>query len=1009
MRLQLPDSLHYPITVTELLKQPNDKVDRFAPLFSYYYKTTVTEGNRFGDEIQVEKTFPSRFESPIDGVLIRWQIQKGSVIKTKEVDVAEIDEPCSHSIQVGGMCANCGKDMTEVSYNTFSNSQRAKITMIHDNTSVTISKDEATRVEQESKRRLLKARKLSLVVDLDQTVIQATVDPTVAQWQEDLQNPNYHAVKDVGKFQLVDEIPGGRVCWYFIKMRPGLKEFLENISKLYELHVYTMGTRAYAQCVMEIVDHDHRLFGDRILSRDESGSQKEKTLHRLFPVDTKMVVIIDDRGDVWKWSDNLIKVTPYDFFVGIGDINSSFLPKSVPIIPSPKVAQVDQPGEIELKDESDNAIEPSQGSPPAVASLDDESTLDQLVAMDTADDPTVLASQAVRQNQALTAQLEERPLLQKQQQLDREDNAAAAAALDLLSDYPGHETPSTHAIVLDQAHRHNLLQDNDTELIYLEQNLTEIHQKFFEVYEKRVAGAAGGRVAALRGKRPRRISSMNSESADLQIVPDIKQIMPHRKKQVLRGVVIVFSGVVPMETNIMTSDIAQWTMSFGAEIRVKISGDTTHLVSAKNRTAKVRRAASRPFIKIVNTQWLFDSIIQWQRKDETPYLIHVDPEDRTQYYTSDGSETSGRESSYLDNRIDDQNLLSSSEDDNGEYEAENSEVRQKIRLKIRVNEETESELDYDLEGLLPGDLDGQLSPVEGFDKGEWKDELAEFLGSDDESDDESIVSDSSQKSEPGAREGRATSQKFPEDATNSKKRARDPSVDAEDHTSLTNGGNTREDAASGSRLAKRQRESAQRSSRLKHVASILEPKIVNSDSTDGNDTANLHTTPKPMYNHTMPNSHPIPKMRPSQPNSPQSRQESNSLHTSIYNNTNPSTISISLPHPNITSLINNATPDANDTDTDHENDDLFEGGTDEATFDHLMKDFDNQSVGEGQRSVGPSENGDDDDELARELEAEMEADMEAGMEAGMEAEIQMLDADASAAGPVGVDNALGLD
>ena len=29
------------------------------------------------------------------------------------VDIAEIDEPCDHSVQFGGMCANCGKDMTE--------------------------------------------------------------------------------------------------------------------------------------------------------------------------------------------------------------------------------------------------------------------------------------------------------------------------------------------------------------------------------------------------------------------------------------------------------------------------------------------------------------------------------------------------------------------------------------------------------------------------------------------------------------------------------------------------------------------------------------------------------------------------------------------------------------------------------------------------------------------------------------------------------------------------------
>jgi len=64
-----------------------------------------------------------------------------------------------------------------------------------------------------------------------------------------------------------------------------------------------------------------------------------------------MVVIIDDRADVWEWSPNLIKVIPCkqflpmsrvifplilldDFFIGIGDINSSFLAKIAPLTPS---------------------------------------------------------------------------------------------------------------------------------------------------------------------------------------------------------------------------------------------------------------------------------------------------------------------------------------------------------------------------------------------------------------------------------------------------------------------------------------------------------------------------------------------------------------------------------------------------------------------------------------------------------------------------------------------------
>ena len=219
--------------------------------------------------------------------------------------------------------------------------------MIHGNTALTVSQAEATRAEEEAKKRLLSGKKLSLVVDLDQTIIHATVDPTVGEWQRDPENPNHDAVKDVRAFQLLDDGPGARGCWYYIKLRPGLQQFLETISELYELHIYTMGTRAYAQNIAKIVDPTQRIFGDRILSRDESGSMVAKSLRRLFPVDTKMVVIIDDRGDVWSWSENLIKVPVYDFFVGIGDINSSFLPKlpeqsSTPAPASTKPVQDDQ-------------------------------------------------------------------------------------------------------------------------------------------------------------------------------------------------------------------------------------------------------------------------------------------------------------------------------------------------------------------------------------------------------------------------------------------------------------------------------------------------------------------------------------------------------------------------------------------------------------------------------------------------------------------------------------------
>lgn len=91
-----------------------------------------------------------------------------------------------------------------------------------------------------------------------------------------------------------------------------------------------MGTRHYAEAVAREIDPQNNVFRGRILSRDESGSKlqskhylcttascnyvisgvTQKKIQRLFPCDTSMVVVLDDRSDVWSFSPNLIKIKP---------------------------------------------------------------------------------------------------------------------------------------------------------------------------------------------------------------------------------------------------------------------------------------------------------------------------------------------------------------------------------------------------------------------------------------------------------------------------------------------------------------------------------------------------------------------------------------------------------------------------------------------------------------------------------------------------------------------------
>lgn len=709
--------LRYPITISKLLKHPGDSVKKGDSIFEYTFKYKKEVGDQVtGETWETEITSTASFASSFDGTLLKWDIRPGQV-HVKDGNAGQVEETCGHHIQFAGMCAACGKDMTETSWAAHGvDADRAKINMTHDQTLLSVSQDEAMREGEKLQRRLLQNRKLSLVVDLDQTIIHACIEPTIGEWQADPTSPNHEAVKEVAKFQL-DDGPRGLTngCWYYIKMRPGLREFLAHVAEKYELHVYTMGTRAYAQQIAKIVDPEHKLFGDRIISRDENGSLTAKTLSRLFPVDTKMVVIIDDRADVWPRNrSNLIKVVPYDFFVGIGDINSSFLPKRQDIAQATPIVSVipTANGKEADKKEAEDIKEQKVDLKMQVISTPDNagSALDDLVSMG-AGDETVRQIQAEEQAHFLEKQLVERPLLHLQQKLDAEEGAEEGAVngTEESKSSPG-ETEHPHK-------HHNLLKDDDKELFYLERHLLKLHKTFFEQYDKNLLRAKGDRVSQLRPGHRQKVD-VHGGPADLQLVPDIGTVMPFIKSNTLNGVNLVLSGLVPLGIEISRSEIGLQATAFGAKLHQRISRQVTHLVVSENRTRtqKVRQATKYPHIKVVKSQWLTECISRWEMVDEEPYLVNLHPDDRVKKQDlSDFSEmdrgTSGDESTDGD---------------------ENAEVE-------------------DLDGDAPPDLADGESPIESLREVDWSSvdaELADFMGSDadDSSDEGSVTSNSSDRS-----------------------------------------------------------------------------------------------------------------------------------------------------------------------------------------------------------------------------------------------------------------------
>ncbi|KAF9913635.1 Carboxy-terminal domain (CTD) phosphatase [Lobosporangium transversale] len=302
---RIPEA-HTPATIIAVRTSRGKTHSKGDELIEYEYKETVK--GFVDDDTTSEQARRAEIRAAKDGQVEAINVSKGQIIQDEATVLMEY-KGCDHETRYTDICAECGKTGLP---------PEAQVNMTHDATSLSVSRSEAARLEKATVQRLVAEGKLSLIVDLDQTLIHATVGTAIDEWI----NSQGEMPKDIKMFPLPDSPTP-----YYIKLRPHLEIFLKEVSRAYELHIYTMGTRNYAAAVANVIDPEGRYFSQRILSRDENSHMTQKSIQRLFPCDDSMVVVIDDRADVWRNSPNLVKVHPYEYFIGTGDINAAHLPK----------------------------------------------------------------------------------------------------------------------------------------------------------------------------------------------------------------------------------------------------------------------------------------------------------------------------------------------------------------------------------------------------------------------------------------------------------------------------------------------------------------------------------------------------------------------------------------------------------------------------------------------------------------------------------------------------------
>ncbi|OMO82727.1 NLI interacting factor [Corchorus olitorius] len=135
----------------------------------------------------------------------------------------------------------------------------------------------------------------TIVLDLDETLVHSILGPAP---------PRYD-------FMVSRDIDGTTVNFYVLK-RPGVDEFLEMISKKYEVVVFTAGHVAYASKVLDILDPkgliSHRFY------RDSCKQVRGKFIKDLSGMgrDMRKIVIVDDNPNSFTLQpENGIPIKPF--------------------------------------------------------------------------------------------------------------------------------------------------------------------------------------------------------------------------------------------------------------------------------------------------------------------------------------------------------------------------------------------------------------------------------------------------------------------------------------------------------------------------------------------------------------------------------------------------------------------------------------------------------------------------------------------------------------------------
>ncbi|KAL9261354.1 RNA polymerase II C-terminal domain phosphatase-like 4-like protein [Drosera capensis] len=244
--------------------------------------------------------FEDEQEEVEDGTEWRKKRKLKHLDDTKDVAEQDIEVSpkarCLHPGSVRGMCMLCGERIDDV--------DGVALGYIHKD--FKLASDELMRLRNADVKKLLSHQKLYLVLDLDHTLLNSTRLNDLIPEEEYLKEKT-DSLQDVSKGALFLMHSMGMMT----KLRPFVRSFLEEASKLFELHIYTMGEKRYAIEMAKLLDPDNKYFESRVISQADSSQRHQKGLDVVLGHESAALILDDTEGNN---KDNLILMDRYHFF-----------------------------------------------------------------------------------------------------------------------------------------------------------------------------------------------------------------------------------------------------------------------------------------------------------------------------------------------------------------------------------------------------------------------------------------------------------------------------------------------------------------------------------------------------------------------------------------------------------------------------------------------------------------------------------------------------------------------